>query len=163
MMGSAKRLSATAKEVRAGQEHGRAAHENDADRPPPPLRDGQLCHRRNEYQLAGACRRAERADDHAALRAEPAVGDRRAEHAANGTGPEPDGESPEHVHLPEIADEDESEEPSDDENVAHEHHATRSEAIDERPAEGTAQPERQDAERDRKRDRSPRPTEFRLE
>src|SRR6267143_1451567 len=78
--------------------------------------------------------------DSATVGAEPAVCDRRAEHTTHRPGADADREAPEQVHLPQIAHENEPEEADDDEKVANEHHATRSVAIDERPAERTAKP-----------------------
>lgn len=77
--------------------------------------------------------------------------------------PSPIGEAPEQVHLPDIADEDETHEADDDQEVSHQHHATRSVAVVQRPAERPAQSEGEDAERDRERDLGSRPAEFRLE
>src|SRR2546427_12894309 len=54
-------------------EHHGARDEHDADRPSPPLGDGELRHGRDEYQLAGAGGCAEGADDHTPVRAKPTV------------------------------------------------------------------------------------------
>src|SRR5437868_246262 len=93
----------------------------------------------------------------------PAMRHRGAEHAADRSGAETDGDAPEEVELPQVAHEQQSEQPADDQQIPDEHHAPRSEAIDERAAERSAESERQDAQRDRRRDRGAAPAEFALE
>ena len=91
------------------------------------------------------------------------MGHRCTENAADCPRADADGKTPQQIHLPEIAHEDEAEKATDDEKVADEHYEPRTEAVDERSAERAAQSEGEDAERDPERDLRSRPAEFRLE
>lgn len=132
-------------------EHRSAGDEHDPDRPSPPFGDGQLRHRRNEDQLAGAAG-SEGADDQPTVGPEPAVGHGGAEDPADRTGADANGQPPEEVHLPDVLDEQEADEPRDDEQVPDEHDQPRPKATDERSAERPPKPEGEDAERDGERD-----------
>src|SRR5207245_3230192 len=128
-------------------EHHRARDEHDAERPAPALGDGQLRHRWNEDELTGACGGAERADDHAAVGAEPAMSHRCTENAADRPRADADGKTPQQIHLPEIAHEDETEKATDDKKAADEHNEPHTGAVDQRSTERAVRSAGEDAER----------------
>jgi hypothetical protein len=131
---------------RDGQDCHRDRDEHEPQCPPPARVDRQRGHCRNEHELTRAGGRTERADDHAAMRAEPPVRDGRAEHAADSAGADADRQTPEQVQLPELAGVHKPEQSGGDQQLSDEHHAPRAESIDERTAQRTAETERQDAQ-----------------
>ena len=153
-------LRPVAHQQRDRREHQQTGGDQQAQGPAPALAHGKGGHGRDEDQLPGAGRATEEADDHAAVRAEPAVRHRRAEHAADRAGADPDGKPPDQIELPEIADQQQAEQAGDDADGPGEHHAARPETVDEGAAKRSAQPEGEDAERDGERDRRAAPPEL---
>ena len=100
------------------KEHERACDEHQHDRGAPAIADGQLRHRGHEDELSRARRAGEEADDHAQVGPEPAMRDRRAEDPADRAGPDADGQTPHEIELPDLADEQEPYQATDDEEIA---------------------------------------------
>src|SRR5438445_4886392 len=129
----------------------------------PSARLGERGHRRDEHELPGRRRGAEEPDDEAALGAEPAVRDRRADDLAHRAGAEPQGDPVEKVELPELAHEGRREKSEAEQQAPDDEDASRAEAVDEGASERAAEAEGDDAHGDRERDAGPVPAELALQ
>src|SRR5206468_11577056 len=114
----------------------------------PAVRRGDVEHPRHENELSDRCRGAEQPDDEAAMRAEPAMRDRRAGDLARDAGADADEHTPEQVELPQVAQRKEQIEADGDHPEATEERAARPDAVDEGPADRPAEPEGYEADRD---------------
>jgi hypothetical protein len=152
-----------AHEEQHGHDHDDRAEHQEADPRAPAVAHGELHHRGHEDELTHRRGRAEQPDDQAAVRAEPAVRDRRAGHLARDAGPDADEHAPDQEQLPQIAQRQQEEEADGDRCEARDECTAGPDAVDECPTDRPAEAERDEADRNGERDERAIPAELALE